>query len=246
MIPRVAVMRQRNPWEAMDAGVLMFRRVAMSVYPVLLVCGVPLVALIWLFPAGGPMWIPMVFVWWLKPVWERVSLHFLSATYFDDQKSPREIRSGLLKTVGRYLLWDLTLGRFAPGRLVTTPLRVLESADRSTARLRIRSLLGDSMGSAIVCTVVCLVTEIGLSSGVILFVQQISELMPDMFISPALSAGPDTVWRALSTLYLLIVFLLSPLFASMGFQFYVDRRVGLEGWDLELRFRQLATQRGNE
>ena len=47
---------------------------------------------------------------------------------------------------------------------------------------------------------------------------------------------------ALNALYLFAVCVVEPFYVAGGFGFYINRRIYLEGWDIDLTFRKLASR----
>ena len=45
--------------------------------------------------------------------------------------------------------------------------------------------------------------------------------------------------------YLVALFLIEPLYVASDFTLYLNRRTELEGWDIEIAFRQLAARRAS-
>ncbi len=63
------------------------------------------------------------------------------------------------------------------------------------------------------------------------------ELLLDRFIEGNLAPLAYKVWWLLVAG---VVILLDPLYVGTGFAVYLNRRTGLEGWDLEIAFRRMA------
>src|SRR5688572_18807991 len=85
-------LRRRSPWEAIDLGLTMLQRWWRQVYAPLLLVGAPLVAaafgIAWYF---GHIWLAIVLVWWLKPLYDRIVLHVLSRAVFGELARTRTV-----------------------------------------------------------------------------------------------------------------------------------------------------------
>lgn len=81
------VLRQRNPWEAIDLGFAMVREWWWDACAAWLAVSVPLaVAACLLLP---PIW-AFVLVWWLNPVIERIVLHVVASAVFGSRPRLRD------------------------------------------------------------------------------------------------------------------------------------------------------------
>ena len=72
--------RRRSQWEAMDLGFTMLRRWWRPVYAAYALAFVPfaclVLALCW---ATGAMWLAMLIVWWLEPLYDLSLIHIYAA-----------------------------------------------------------------------------------------------------------------------------------------------------------------------
>ena len=84
------VLRQRNPFEAIDLGFAMAREWWRDIYVAWLAVFMPVAVLAWLLLP--PLWAALV-VWWLKPAFDRVILHVVASEVFGSR--PR-LRTTLL------------------------------------------------------------------------------------------------------------------------------------------------------
>jgi hypothetical protein len=235
------VLRQRNPWEAIDLGFAMTRQWWREIYGAWLVAFVPLsVAACLLLP---PPW-ALVPVWWLKPGLDRIVLHVVSSAVFGSP--PRLL--GTLRSFFRYgrnglLLWLLPPLRFSPFRSFTLPVRQLENARGRTARQRAQQLRKRVASQAMWLTLVCLAFELVVFLSLAgLYDLLVPASTRDTFDAFELfqSAPSRAHAYVLLALYMCGMALIEPLYVAGGFALYLNRRTALEGWDLEVQLRRIA------
>jgi hypothetical protein len=235
------VLRQRNPWEAIDLGFAMTRQWWREIYGAWLVVFVPLsAAACWLLP---PPW-ALLPVWWLKPALDRIVLHVVSSAVFG---SPPRLRETLRSffTYGRngLLLWLLPPLRFSPFRSFTLPVRQLENARGRTARQRAQQLRKRVASQAVWLALVCLAFElVAFLSFTGLYDLLVPASTRDTFGAFELFEGAPSRAHAylLLALYMTGIALIEPLYVAGGFALYLNRRTALEGWDLEVQLRRIA------
>lgn len=237
------VLRQRNPWEAIDLGFAMVREWWRDVYGAWLVVYVPLaVAACLLLP---PLWASLL-VWWLKPALDRIVLHVVASAVFGARPRLRDTLRSYFSYAANGLVSSLIpfpFYRFSMLRSFGLAVRQLENARGRDARLRIKQLRKRVASHAMWLTFMCLNFEtvawfsiIGLLDLLIPAGQQVAFNPFDVF-QPA-----NTMWRDyfLAGLFLTAIALIEPLYVAGGFALYLNRRTMLEGWDLEVQLRRLA------
>jgi hypothetical protein len=240
-------LRRRSPWEAMDLGFTMLRRWWRAVYSAHALVFVPLVftviAICW---ANGVLWLAMLIVWWLEPLYDRVVLHVLSRAVFGEVASVREVVRHAGQWSGTSLFWALTFDRFDLARSFNLPVRQLEGQRGRERRAR-KSVLGRRTRSyAVWLTVVWVHFEAVLMWSA---AAATSLLLPaqaerargddDAFFGGLL----EMLQRASledALVYAAVIFLLEPFYVAAGFALYLNRRTLLEGWDIEVALRRIA------
>jgi hypothetical protein len=238
-------LRRRTPWEAMDLGLAMLQRWWRPVYAAHAAVFLPLAGLIiaagWAFDL---LWVSMLLVWWLEPLYDRVALHVLSRAVFGEVAP-----IGFLKQPSQYLAglpWALTFGRFDLARSFNLPVRQLEGSRGREASAR-RGVLGRRTRSyAVWLTMVwvhfeaiLLFSAAGLAD--LLLPAQAERARGDdgAFWADLLEAlGRTTPEDVL--VYAAVIFLLEPFFVAAGFALYLNRRTLLEGWDVEVALRRIG------
>lgn len=240
-------LRPRQPWEAVDLGCAMVRR-DFGRLMALWACTVfPLWVVICLLMRDMPVWIPLV-VWWLKPLYDRVPLFFLSRAAFG-------VRPGFVET---WKAWPrLWLTNFLPAllwrrlsfiRSFALPAQMLEGLRGAAVKRRIKTLAMDGGGSGFSLSYafskIELLCWLGLMWGTY-------GLLPE-------SATPD--WQGMiqsfdyentipdaflwwgAICHMIIVTLIEPFYVGAGFALYLNCRTRIEGWDVELAFRRMASR----
>src|SRR5687768_14664949 len=156
-------LRRRSPWEAIDLGLTMLQRWWRQVYAPLALVGAPLIAaafgIAWYFDR---VWLAIVLVWWLKPVYDRVVLHVLSRAVFGELQGARAVLGAAKEWLSTGILQALLIRGvwFDLSRSFNLPVRQLEGSRGRAARER-RAVLGRRVGSyAISLTLVCFALEV--------------------------------------------------------------------------------------
>ena len=148
-------LRRRSPWEATDLGLAMMQRWWRPVYAthalVLGVVACPALLLGWAFDA---VWLGIVAIWWLQPVYDRAALYVLSRAVFGEAPDIRVVLGAVRGWLTTGVIAALTFGRIDFARSFNLPVRQLEGQRGREARAR-RSVLGRrARGTAVWLTVV--------------------------------------------------------------------------------------------
>lgn len=234
-------LRQRNNWEAIDLGVAMVRAHWKRLMLGWLTLFVPVTLLISAVLYAHPFLASLV-VWWLKPMFDRVPLFMLSRAAFGEMPGIGETMKSLLPVWRRNLLMDLTVRRLNMARSFDMPVRDLEGLRGKAARKRLKDLHPRTRGSGVWLTLACVNFELVVSFSLVAL---IFWLMPQHanLLTPADLFRPDrSGWleALLNATYFLSVSLIEPFYVAAGFALYLNRRTGLEGWDIEIVFRRMA------
>jgi hypothetical protein len=240
-------LRRRSPWEAMDLGFTMLRRWWRPVYGAHALVFLPLIGAVvfagWIF---NKLWLAMLIVWWLEPLYDRVALHVLSRAVFGEVVDVRGVLRHAGQWLGTGLFWALTFDRFDLARSFNLPVRQLEGQRGRERRAR-KSVLGRRTRSyAVWLTVVwvhfeaVLMWSAAAASGLMLPAQaERARGDEDSFFGGLM----EMLQRASledALVYAAVIFLLEPFFVAAGFALYLNRRTLLEGWDIEVALRRIA------
>lgn len=234
-----ATPRPRNAWEATDLGVAMVRQWLQPVYAAWFAVALPLFLLLHLL-CWGNWWLIPWLLWWLKPLLDRPLLYMLSHALFGGHPERRQFWGDLPGLLRRQALAALTWRRCDAARSFTLPVGQLEGLNGQARRQRLRDLGYPGRGPAVWLTVVCLHVEIALDLALITLIWM---LIPDFAALEFLDLFDDS--DVLGQIWLNVVgfcgmTLVEPFYVAGGFALYLNRRVWLEAWDLELGFRRLA------
>jgi hypothetical protein len=240
-------LRQRDPWEAMDLGIALWRRHFGAILRPWLGLSLPLFvlfgALAWSLDA---LWLLGLLMWWLKPWFDRVPIYVLSRAVFGTVPGTMQVlRARELRGPG--LLGWLSWRRLHPVRALLLPIELLEgvSGARRSARAAVlqRAVGSQAIGLIATCAALEVATWLSLIFVGLMFVpnEMLSEsaraLWSTMFLTP-----PRWAQLLALALWWLSVCLVEPVYIAAGFGLYLNRRTQLEAWDVELVFRRLAAR----
>ena len=240
-------LRPRDPWEAMDLGVALWRRHFGAILRPWLGLSLPVfvlaAALAWSIDA---LWLLGLLMWWLKPWFDRVPIYVLSRAVFGTVPNTLQVlRARELYRPGLFA-W-LSWRRLHPVRSLLLPIELLEgvAGARRSARAAVlqRAVGSQALGLISACAALEFATWVSL-----LFVGLI--IVPNEMLSESARAVWSTLfvtpppWAQLLGLsaWWLSVSLVEPVYVAAGFGLYLNRRTQLEAWDVELVFRRLAAR----
>ncbi|HTO54526.1 MAG TPA: DUF4129 domain-containing protein [Myxococcota bacterium] len=180
-------------------------------------------------------------LWWLKPLYDRVALSVLSVALLGRAPRFAETLAELPRLIfGTGLLSSLTGLRLSPTRSFYAPVLQLEGLRGAARRKRMRVLAGRESSTAVALMGVCSTFELAILLGGL---QLFATFQPE---GAALSFWRETIFEPTPALlgfelglYALAICVVEPLYVAAGFTLYINRRVWLEGWDVELAFRRL-------
>lgn len=237
-------LRPRTPWEATDLGLALLRRHARAVYGAWALLTLPI--LIVLTAVGQLLDSPTLalFLFWLfKPFYDQVPLRVLAGAVFGQVPSRREVLRQSWRGLGVIWPW-LTWRRLGPRRALLLPVDLLEGL-KGPRRKERTAVIGRGSGSTAVLLTVAgahLESMLYLSVGVLglMFVptEFLSETGRIFWETLIENPPPWTIWLT-ALMYWLAVGIVEPVYVASGFGLYLNRRTGLEGWDIELGFRDL-------
>ena len=237
---RVAL-RTRSGLEAADLGFAMARAWWRPLAASWLAFVVPFCCvLVWLL-RDAPGW-AVVLLWWLRPAFARVPLFVLARELFAERASLGDVARALPRLLlGSGLFTSLVTRRLSVSRTFLQPVLQLEGLRRGARSARAAVLTRQDSGAALAALSVISLLGSSLMLGVLLLAVLLSPdpISLDVF---AMLIGDEAVPGLVPVLYLIGISLAEPLLVAAGFGIYVNRRVFLEGWDIELAFRRLAAR----
>jgi hypothetical protein len=243
-IERISVvLRLRSARESVDLGAAMLRRHARPIFTAWFIASLPFLAIaIGLEQWLGKPWIPLLFLWWSKPLFARIPLYVVSRAVFVDapdwRDALRSVRTWGLKGL---LAW-MTFRRFDPRRCVLQPIVYLEGLDRSERARRWRVFGRGVEGPGTGLTLTCMMFECVLASSLLLFLPMFvpAELWESYWFTAGLMRTmPHWLSVPVIVAYYLGMSVAEPLCTTGGFALYLGRRTELEAWDVDLAFRRL-------
>lgn len=247
MLDRLKVeVRARASFEALDLGLAVLRAQAGPVYRVWLATFLPVALLVHALLWRHPWWAALALAW-LKPLVGRPILHILGRATFGEVPSLLETLRAFPVIYRRGSLATLLWRRLGPERSLLLPVWQLEGQQGHDYRQRSRVLLREGRGVAFLWTLFAFGLWLLLPISLIALAAYIwpegsgFDLLETLFASEPHQrlAALDITLALLPTLATALV---EPLYLAGGFGLYLNRRVHLEGWDLELAFRSLASR----
>lgn len=231
--------RPIRPWQAMDLGLRLGAAHWGRLCLLWLLIMMPWVLLVACLPIGWA-WKSFL-VWWLKPLPEQALLFVLSRAVFGDMPSIRASLASFPRLVHPQLLQTLTLRRLSPTRSMDRPVQQLEGLAGSRRQERLAVLHGEQGTVAGWLTVIGVHVESFLSTS--LMILMVWLVPPELLGLDALMGlwSVQSLWFCLTVPAMAVV---APFYVAGGFVLYLNRRIQLEGWDIELVFRRLA-ERGS-
>lgn len=232
--------RPREPYEAIDLGVRLMQSQGWAVARVWLMWVVPIMVLLALthFIAS---WLPMLLIWWAKPLYDRFVLLVLSRAVFGQTTTASDVwqhRSVIFgRGLWRYLLW---WRRFDLGRSFSQPLYMLEGLKGRVLSDRMKVVRRNGGGHAILTNVAYAHVEFALAASFIAFIMLMTPNNVSEHLSWSLFGGntSDVYSFIKYTIYVMALSVVEPFYVASGFCLYLNRRVELEAWDIELEFRR--------
>jgi hypothetical protein len=234
-----AVLRPRNPWEAIDLGFALVQAWWKPLYKSWFALLLPLTVVLH-GVCSQALWLVPWLIWWLKPLLDRIPLYILSHALFGEVPSLRQTLKDLPSLLRPQAIGVLTYARLDPARSFHLPVRQLEKLSRKQRRQRQKILGAKDRGAAIWLTIVCINLEIVVNLAIMgmlwMLVADFADVeFLDLFTSTSLAQQ-----LLFNGLFLCGLCLVEPFYVAAGFTLYLNRRVWLEGWDIEIGFRRLG------
>jgi hypothetical protein len=225
-------LRQRSSWEAIDAGILLWRKNFIYFIPFFAV-PVWIIAFSFRFLPGFLLPWTYLFFWYLKPFFDRMVLHIIAVRFFEPQSGVRRLLKGYAGHLFKGLPGDLLWRRFSPWRAVFMPVRVLENLTYKTAKNRKQTLANGGINFCITLTVFCFALEAFLFAGDLLFTGTMTEIIYSGYSSKFFeNFGDYEIF--FYAIYCFNMIIAESLYVCMGFGLYINSRIEVEGWDIQL------------
>lgn len=240
---RIAI-RPRSQWEACDLGIQMGRTWWWPLVKIQTILALPWALICWLMPEGYTL-LPVALFWLGKPLWERFLLHYLSLAIFDNQPTLRQV-----VTTRQILTLDwfasITWRRLSPWRSYHSAITVLEKQKGRSRRQRLQHLNCDHATAAAMVTLLlfCMEWAALISLWIIAFALMPNE-WTDQFLGLKDLLGTRTFTSIATSFYFLVNIAVTPFYVAAGFALYLNRRVWLEAWDIDINFKAIAARLGH-
>ncbi|MCR6663695.1 MAG: DUF4129 domain-containing protein [Luteimonas sp.] len=241
-------LRPRSQWEAVELGMALVRRHAALIWRPWMLVTLPLFAIFnataW---ALDMLWLATVAMWWLLPLFDRIPMFVLSRAVFGDPPAARQTLAAQRNWGWRAMRGMLTWRRFSPWRAATLPVDLLEGLQGPALRTR-RGVIGNGIqGHAVLVTIAC---QLFVASLAISLVMLALMFVPTELLSESLRAmwsllfeqPPRGVQLALNGVLWLAMSAVEPFFVGAGFGLYLNRRVHIEAWDIEIALRRMRSR----
>ena len=231
--------RVRNNWEAIDLGFIMARswwRVAFLTWFIPAFVTYCILTIIFI----DSDWLAPVLTWWLKPLWDRGPLYVASRRLFGEDVSVRDFLKQMPRLYKTDLIPWLTWRRLSLTRSFDMPITLLEQLKGEPRRKRMHTLHLRSSNAATWLTLTCVHLEVLIWMGCLGFFMLLVPEQVDVNVMDLAITESTLAMLIENTLMFLCEALIGPFYAIAGFALYINRRIELEAWDLEVRFRHLA------
>jgi len=242
-----AEVRPRSHWEAVDLGFALVRRHFPRLLAGWLLCVGPLWAVLLLLMRWVPPVLIIFVIWWLKPVYGRVTLFHLSRALFGATPRLRDTLRAWPGLLVSRLPFALISGRLNSQRGLLLPVQMLEGLRSRTRKERSKVIARHSGSTASSLLFCCAGYEMFLAGALVsLLVMFLPETATSELFESFLDVGimrngvpPALLWLALGS-WLAAMTLVEIFYIGGSFGLYLNCRTHLEGWDVELAFRRLG------
>jgi len=238
-LDRLAVRaRLRSPWESIDLGIALARRLWWPLFLVwLLPAALVLAATFWLL-RDSPGWSGFI-VWWLKPVYDRLPLFIASRALFGERVSAGgALKQFFAQNRRDWFAW-ITWRRLSATRAFDMPVTLLEQSSGSARAARIGVLHRKHASAATWLTLTGFHLEGFLFFALLALIYLLIPEQVQIEWLPLLGSGALWLEWSGNVLFLLVMAALAPFYILGGFCLYIGRRIELEAWDIEIQFRNL-------
>ncbi len=231
--------RLRNAWEAIDLGFIMARTWWQSLMLVWLVPALVVFTVLSLLLPDNNL-IAFMLTWWLKPLFDRAPLYIASRRLFGESVGVIETFRILHKLYRTDMLAWLIWRRLSLTRSFDMPITVLENLKGERRNQRLFVLHQHTSNAATWLTIVCVNMEMTIVFGILgLAVLMVPE-QSDFHVMSFYTDGGNLASFVINACSFVAMALVAPFYTMAGFALYINRRISLEAWDIEIRFRHMA------
>ena len=235
--------RPRSAWEAVDLGILMAKRWWLPMMKVWLLASFPILLLALIIPWKW-YWLGGALIWWLKPIYERPLLHILSHAVFNDLPDTRSTFKLFPSLALKQIIASLTWRRFSPSRSMDLSVLQLEGLSGARRQERLGVLHREDSSPAGWISFMGSGMEFFLWIGILSFIWALLPQELDIEWAGLFFTQDSTELHNLQIiLWYLSLGLTAPFYVACGFALYLNRRIKLEAWDIDIAFRRIANKR---
>lgn len=251
---RVAI-RPMSTAQAIDLGFMMARHWFLPLWKLWVAMALPVFLLIFMLifvfadakddPLSSSTTYGVLLFWWLKPLYEKPLVTWLGSALFTEQNAPELQVRGLIRQAWKSYLQHagklLFRYRLSARRQLILPLLMLEKPDNTLFKSRL-AVLGHGQSSGVSWfTIIMAHVEMSISFGFVTFIVM---LIPEGLFNfeslmTYLEFAPLWIELSWAWIYFFTLSIVAPFFICGGFSVYLTKRCLLEGWDIELIFKQL-------
>jgi len=235
-----------SSWQAIDNGILFAKSYYSSVWkPLIFLLLFTALLLILLLPENYIQWVVFI-IWWLKPLYERIILGIYSESMTGTKvRFVDSLRKTTKYIFGTSLWRDLTINRISLIRTFKLPVYQLEKQTGQAAKNRLKVLSPSTANRAANLTFLAVHLEMLVT---ITILSMVWYLIPQEIISTIFNGnftGEGHSFQLITIiLYCITLLVLEPFYVASGFNLYLNKRVILEGWDIEIGFKNLVNRVG--
>lgn len=234
-----SVAKARNGWAAIDLGCVLARAWYFQLW------------LAWVVPAGILLLIcsfifkdtPIIaglIVWWFKPVLERPLLFIVSQRIFAENITYAKIVRSYWAVNKTDWYWWLSLRRLLPTRAYLMPVTVLEGLKGKTRAPRVSLLSRRLSGPASWLWITGAHIEMFIFSAILACLAILTPAGISIELEALVFEHRTLTGHLNNLVWFFAASVVAPVYVCSGFALYLQRRIDLEGWDIEIQFRQLA------
>ncbi len=185
----------------------------------------------------------LLLFWWLKPVYEKPLVSWLGQALFANASDVKTTIKRGWRSFFQYAGTLLFRQRLSPSRQLFIPILMLENPQNTQQIKQRHRLLQRGQSNAVMWhTLIMVHIEMVIIAGVIFYLYL---LIPQTITSNEgfirfIENLPMLFKLSWAVLCFLAFSVVAPFFICGGFAVYLTKRCLLEGWDIELIFKQLA------
>ncbi len=240
-------LRPRSDWEAVDLGTALAKRYFHDLFK-MGVCGFGPFFLLFALLGWFLPWMLLIVIWWFKPIYDRFYLYYLSRRIFGQEVTVKETWGEWRQLVFKDFFSLLFIRRFVGNRSMTLAVSSLENLKGSKRSKRCAVVTRVGGGQAFLIGIGGMALE---ALGMMSILGLIAFLIPEgqgpqgeFFLTWLWKGGvmQSLIILGVGLCYGFLVLLLEPMYLAGGFALYLNSRTSQEAWDIELRFRELASR----